>query len=458
MAAEKGWRYFFHGVRGRATLAATLVVGIALAIGAASLLLILHRSLLGSVDQAISLRVQDVAAQAQKGDLPLSLSVPREEDTMVQVVGAGGRVMASSDNLNGEPPVFQFVPKANPQFMTVSAAPLESQQLRVVALPTKTQGGPVIVYVAASLENVEETTRTVGTVLLAGSPLLLVLVAGMSWLLVGRSLKPVESIRLQVDEISASALDRRVPEPPLNDEIGRLARTMNGMLNRLQAASDRQRRFVGNASHELQSPIASTRARLEVALAHPDHNDWEATAQDLLQQNHRMENLVRDLLFLARSDEAVPRLSARPVDLDDIVLTEVLRLNAGTRVQIDTGRVSAAPVIGQAEDLRRAVRNVLENALRFAKAAMIVTLESNPEKVVLTVEDDGPGIPFAEREQVFERFTRLNETRTQDFTGSGLGLAITKDIVEAHGGSISIGDANPGARVVLTLPPERSSS
>jgi signal transduction histidine kinase len=274
----------------------------------------------------------------------------------------------------------------------------------------------------------------------------------MTWLLMGRALGPVEAMRSQVAEISARDLDRRVPEPPVDDEIGRLARTMNAMLDRLQASSARQRRFVADASHELRSPLAAGRTQLEVALAHPADGGWQTTAAGLLREHQRMERLVGDLLFLARSDDGGPPVRAVPLDLDDVVFAEAAALRSRTSVRLDLSKVSGARVVGDAESLARVVRNLVENAERHARAVVAVELSVTEGAVELVVADDGSGIQPADREQVFDRFVRLDDARSRNDGGAGLGLAIVREIVVAHGGTVTVGESRSGARLVVRLP------
>jgi signal transduction histidine kinase len=239
---------------------------------------------------------------------------------------------------------------------------------------------------------------------------------------------------------------------PTADEIGRLARTMNEMLDRLEAASERQRHFVADASHELQSPLTSFRAQLEVALAHPAATDWAVLAADLLADSERMERLVRDLLFLARVDSTPAPPAADPVDFDDIVLDEAARLRAGTRVRLDTSRVSAAPVRGSRDELTRLTRNLLENAARHAASTVCVGLTYSGETAQLVVEDDGPGVPPEQHERIFDRFVRIDDARSRHSGGTGLGLAIVKAIAERHGGTVAVQNGCGGARFVVRLP------
>jgi signal transduction histidine kinase len=244
---------------------------------------------------------------------------------------------------------------------------------------------------------------------------------------------------------------------------------MNEMLDRLQDASERQRQFVSDASHELRSPVSAMRATGEVALAHPDAADWPVVVRRMLTEDDRMEQIVGDLLELARGEDAV--LPDTPVDLDDVALEEVARARR-SGVTVQTGAVSAGRVRGSREQLTRVVRNLLDNATRHANSTVRIALSTTDDhpapasatgatngqhgSVVLVVEDDGRGIPPEERERVFERFTRLDEGRARDEGGLGLGLAMVRAIAERHGGAVAVTDptdlAFPGARVVVTLP------
>ncbi len=455
-ADEPPWWRRLATVRARTTAAATVIAGVALVIAAVTLLVLLRLSLREHVDDVAEARAVDVAALAREGSLPATLAAGAEDAALVQVVDdANGRVIASSPALSGAPPMADFRPPVvDVAIRTIEGiAGYSDDEFRAVGLRAEAEGQPVTIYVAASLEPVDEPLEILSNALLVGVPVLVGLIAITAWFVVGRALRPIDSIRSEVADISDRSLDRRVPVPPTHDEVRRLAVTMNAMLDRLDAAAQRQRRFVADASHELQTPLASARTDLEVALAHPNRTEWGETATDLLSANRRMEGLVRDLLFLARTDDsAAPHAPLVPVDLDDIVLSEAASLRSGARVPVDTSRVSAAAIAGRRDDLARAVRNLLDNADRYAATSVVIELTTNGDGVTLAVADDGPGIPPADRERVFERFTRLDDARTRDTGGSGLGLAIARDIVIAHGGTITIADAPGGAKVVVRFP------
>ncbi|MGH9267765.1 MAG: sensor histidine kinase, partial [Acidimicrobiales bacterium] len=331
--------------------------------------------------------------------------------------------------------------------------PVDDGDFLAVATAANTAEGRFIVVVARSLEDVTDPTRAVTSLLFIGLPALLLVVAVTTWRAVGRALAPVEAMRSEVDEISAAELHRRVPDPPGKDEISRLAHTMNRMLGRLERAQARHRRFISDVSHELRSPVASIRQHAEVALAHPERTSTSELAETVLAENHRLQGLVDDLLLLARADEHTLGLRRNPVDLDDLVFAEARRLRGTTDLRIDTTEVSAGRVEGDATGLARVLRNLGDNAARHARSRVSFGVTEGDAAVVLTVDDDGLGIPGAARERVFERFVRLDDARDRDHGGSGLGLAIVAELVRAHGGTVTIADSGlGGARIEIVLP------
>jgi len=437
-------------VRARTTLLATLVSAVALLAGSLLLLATLDRSLHRAGDDLARGRVRDLAAQATRGQLPVTLATIDGEG-VGQVFDSHGLVLAASPNVTGRPPIFTGAASASPSMRILRGAPDddETENYRVWVMRADTADGPVTVVAGASLESVGEASATLRRDLAFGVPALVGLVALGTWLVVGRSLRPVEAIRAEVAGIGDDRLDRRVPVPATGDEIGRLATTMNDMLARLEDASRRQREFVADASHELQSPIAALRTQLEVA--HAD-GDWTQASPRLLVETDAMERLVRDLLFLASTP--APRPLHSLVDLDDVVVEEATRARVSSGVVVDTARVSAAPVEGDAEELRRLVRNLLDNAVRHAEHQVRLTLGESAGVVLLEVYDDGPGIAREDRERVFERFTRIDAARRRT-DGTGLGLAIARAIAERHGGTLEVADCTTGARLVFRMPAAR---
>jgi signal transduction histidine kinase len=308
----------------------------------------------------------------------------------------------------------------------------------------------------SSLESVREATASLRSVLRVGVPLVWLLLVAASWVLVGRALSRLDRIRTEVDAITETELDRRVGSTGRDDEVGRLAATMNRMLERLDLAGQRQRQFVADVSHDLRSPLTAQRAQLEVAMARRDSGDVEALHRDLLAHVAEMESLVDDLLFVVTEDER-PRPRAL-VDLEDVVLEEAVRVRRLGDLAVDTTGVSAAPVLGDAAELRRLVRNLVENAVAHATAGIELRSRVQGPTVVLDVVDDGSGVPVGEEDAIFERFHRGDAARSR--RGSGLGLSIARTVAERHGGTlVVVRDGVPGATGAhfrLTLPAQNA--
>ena len=429
-------------VRVRLTLIAVLVVGLALVAGSFALVTMLSSVLTDQVCADARERASQLATRLGAG----GEAVPSTTNELIQVIDADGKVVGGAPRyadpggrcLAVEPPGrgedFSFAAAVVPR----SSGSADGQAAAEVIV-----GRPLV--------DVLDSTRFVTRVLLVGLPLMLVVVGGVTWIVAGRVLAPVAAIRREVDEISAAELQRRVPAPRGKDEIGRLAATMNRMLDRLQRSQESQQRFVSDASHELRSPIASIRQHAEVALAHPERSSLAELADTVLAENLRIQRLVDDLLLLAKADEQDPRSPRTPVDLDDLVLAEVRR--SATGKVIDTSSVSAGQVLGDEAALRRVILNLYENAVRYARSRIVVSLAERDGEVVFTIADDGPGIPAEDRDRVFERFVRLGSARGRDDGGSGLGLAIVAEVVRAHGGTVHVHDTPlGGATLAVRLP------
>jgi signal transduction histidine kinase len=272
------------------------------------------------------------------------------------------------------------------------------------------------------------------------------------------SLRPVAALRHGAADITAAGLARqRLPVPGAQDEIHRLAVTLNAMLDRIDSATSRQRTFVGDAAHELRSPLASLRVQLEVAQRLGPGADWDAVIDDVLVDVDRLDRLVGDLLTLARLDESGSLGRREPVALDELVRSVVGgygHARVGVRAELQPVTVSADP-----DALRRVVINLVDNAVRYATAEVVVGVApgdgDGKARALLTVDDDGPGLPEAEREKVFDRFYRVAESRSRQSGGTGLGLSIVRDIVRNHGGRVRLTgrpDGAGGVRAEVRLP------
>jgi signal transduction histidine kinase len=413
--------WFPQTVRVRLTIVATLAFAVTISLAAFGLVRLVHNNLVDRIQETNQAQLDYLQTQVDRGEL-----TPKAQGFCVYQMGH----LLGCDQTPPAPGDFE-----------------EAQR------QIDTQVGRITLVAQQSTASVNRTTGSVTDVLLVVVPAMILLVALAAWYFTGRALKPVEAIRLEAESITGTTMHRRVPEPDTDDEVGRLARTMNAMLARLETSAQKQRQFVSDASHELRSPLASIRTNLEVALHKPDRTDWPEVAQRALAEDVRMEDTVSELLDLARLDEAEgPVLLATlpDVDLDELVLDDTVQLR---RVPVDTGRVSAGRVHGRREQLQRMIRNLLDNAARHASSTVAVGLVTADDTVELTVDDDGPGIPIDDRALVFERFTRLDDGRARDAGGLGLGLSMVKAITEHHGGTVVIEDAPiGGARLRVRLP------
>ena len=442
------------GLRWRVTVAAVVVVGLALVAGGTLLVSVYRTALTNDVATATRLLARDVAVSVRDGTVADSVADAGGRDSLAQVLDARGAVVAASANLGDSGPLLHLRSGVATRATRLDL-PGTDVPFSVVARRVVTPDGAFVVIAGRGLESVDDSTAHLLVLLLIGFPLVLALVAATTWTVVGRALQPVEAIRREVESITATDLHRRVPVPAGDDEVGRLARTMNGMLERIEDAVVRQRRFVADASHELRSPLTGIRAQLEVDLAHPELADWQATERDVLDDAVRLQRLVDDLLTLAATSGAAPLATrVEPVDVDEIVFREVRRVRSRSDHVIDASAVSGGQVLGDADALGRAVRNLLDNADRHARSRVTVGVDETPDAVVVWVEDDGAGVPESEREQVFEPFTRGDEGRARDDGGAGLGLAIARATVTAQGGTLTVGAGadGTGARFTIRLP------
>ncbi|MWV57663.1 sensor histidine kinase [Rathayibacter sp. VKM Ac-2754] len=431
-----------RSLRTRIVLAATAVVALAAVLGGIAFVLVLSSVLAASAATSAEAEAERIGALVESG----GAGAVRASEGVVQLV-VDGRVVAAGEDAEDLPPL------ATDEVDEPFTATPEDEDPVVVATQQLDDGSLVVVGVPD--EGRAEAVATTIALLAVAVPLLVLFVAVVCAVVVGRALRPVDRMRAEADAVTASALDRRVAEPGSGDEIDRLAQTLNRMLERLESAQSRQRRFVSDASHELRSPVAALRQTAEVALAHPDRLDSARLATTVAEESVRMGGLIEGLLLLARADEARLAVVAAPVDLDDLALGEVRRLR-DSGVAVEAGGVSPVQAVADGALLGRALRNLVDNAVRHRHSRLAVATRAEGAWAVLAVDDDGPGIPVGERARVLERFVRLDEGRARDAGGSGLGLAIVAEIAAAHGGSVEV-EASPlgGARVTLRVPRER---
>ncbi|HVV76734.1 MAG TPA: ATP-binding protein [Mycobacteriales bacterium] len=434
----RGWRRL--GLRARLTLIATAALAVFLAAGS---LLLLHgfaSSRLHAVDLANRGVAANITALVGAGAIPPTL--PVEAGQSAQVMDRSGAVLAVSPGTSRTLPLIAptdaaSIARSGPRSGGVSQTASTGRN-RILVETVSRDGTGYFVVVAESLRDEQATLHSLARYVAIAAPVLLLLVGGTLWFLLGHALGAVSSLRRGAENVTHPAGGVRLPLPGSEDEIRALAVTLNAMLDRLGAAAAREQRFVGDVAHELRSPIAATRTQLEVALASSD----EATRSELLAgalvDTERLVVIVDDLLTLARM-ESDSQLSTAAVDLAELagVASESTYLVRGDRLA-----------------LARAIDNLRSNAQRHARSAVEVTMgRPDPGTVELYVDDDGPGVPAEDRERIFERFVRLDDARARDDGGSGLGLAIARATAQAHGGSLRVEDSDlGGARFVLAVP------
>lgn len=451
-----GWRRTavdltrFRSVRFRITLVAVIVLAVVLSATGALLLAVQRNQQLANLDTSLSRRADDVAGLIDDpGDSPRVLASQAGDDAVVQVVD-GGRIVAGTPNAVSLAPI-ATPPVGRESIATVSTLPVEDDRYRLLSRRISSAEGEVVVHVAENLDDADDVNRALLVALLFAVPMSVAVLSALVWILVGRALRPVEALRSEVADIRGTDLARRVTKPASGDEIERLAGTMNSMLDRVQDATDRQQRFVGDASHELRSPLTRMRAELEVDLADADTSDLVATHESVLAEATELSALLDDLLLLARLGPDAPNRRTE-VDLDDLVLAESRQRREEGSV-VDVTAVTPVSVLGDQAQLMRVVRNLLDNAVRHADSRVSVTLSEADGRAILEVTDDGPGVPTEHADHIFQRFTRLDQARARQDGGTGLGLAIVREIVERHDGVVNL-DRNhrPGARFVVDLP------
>ncbi|MFJ2200426.1 ATP-binding protein [Streptomyces violaceusniger] len=426
-------------VRAKAVLAAAGTVAFAIGLCMLALVLALQHNLRASADADAR-----NAAVAIKGQLAQARPAPQRAFIVapgqVTIKDVSGRTVTPTMPTETGSRQAEATPQDSAGSTMLPAEPVEPIQA----------GQPYSVQVSPSTTAVDNAT---GLLLRQAAPAaagLVLFVAGLTWLLVGRALRPVAAMRQEFTEITERDLHRRVPVPRARDEIHRLARTMNATLDRLHRAMTRQRQFVADASHELRSPIAAVRAQLELVLARPSRTDWPAAVHKALRDTDRLQAVASDLLLLARLDaQEAPRTAA--VDLGALAAEEVRRHPGALTLAGEQER--AAVVTGSRVQLSRLLTNLADNARRHTRTTVSITVAVRDGQVELAVDDDGPGIPEADRERVFERFTRLDDARARQDGGTGLGLAIANDIAHAHGGTLTVlTSPRGGARLLLCLP------
>lgn len=439
-----------RSVRFRTTVGAALVLFGLLALVGVGVNWFVGRQVQQSFDQTLLEQAIDRAALIDEGASIDSLITPVGYEEVVAAIDVDGTVLASSGL--AVPTTLGSLPAgvSNFDFVIVeSGGEVEEETLRV-AVAEAVSG--IRIVVANGGESARDTRAAVRNMLFGVIPLTALAGAAVVWRVTGRALKPVKTMRNELNAVVGARDGRRVTEPGTGDEIDELGSTINGVLDRLDEQSLVQRRFVADASHELKSPLANARVIIDTAAKVPDDNEYERVTSAVGSELQRLQALVEDLLYLAQGDEGAPR-ALQTIDLADVVFDESERVAATSRKRIDASRVVPASVTVEPSEAARAVRNLLENAERFAVERVSVSVQQTAVAVTVIIADDGPGIAVEDRATVFERFGRIDTDRARSAGGTGLGLSIVASIAERNGGAVVLTESpTGGAQFELSFP------
>ncbi|WP_021599711.1 sensor histidine kinase [Actinomadura welshii] len=436
-------------VRTRVTAAATLIVALLFIAG----VVLFYQTVRNTVYQGLHDRgtfaIADLTAQVRDHDPRGTLHVHDPDFILLQVVDENGIVLAHSEPLRTSPPLDVPAPpvQGRPGHRTTELPGYA--EVYVVTERVRTRTGQRTVHTAAPITEFHRF-KSLFIGLLAMS--VVVATTAVGWIVslsMRRALRPVREMSAELTEITGGETDERVTVPAPVDEVSELAASVNVTLDRLEDVLRRQRAFVADVSHELRSPLTGLRAQLEVALEHPEDEDWPAVARAALADADRLQGIVGDLLILAKLGAGV-HVPREPKDLGELVRAEVDRRPRRVPVEVEADEGVQARVTPH--HMVRLLTNLLDNAERHAKSRVRVSVAADGPDAVLEVRDDGTGVPPEFREQIFRRFQRLDEGRERDPGGTGLGLTISRDIARAHGGTLVAADSDQGARFVLRIP------
>ena len=425
----------------------TLFFAVAMAIVLAAVGAFVYSQVAGDLDRSLDKELRS-RAQALSALTANGGSV-HGGGTFAELVTPAGRVVDATPELRGAPLLTPSQLAESPRFFDLRSIPGQDDPGRVLAFPS----GREILVVGATLEHRDDTLTSLKAAFLVGGPVALVLMSIGGYLLAGAALQPIETMRRRAAEISTSSLDERLPVPPADDEVSRLGRTLNEMLERIEDGVERERRFVADASHELRTPLATLRAELELALRRSrTTKEFESSIRSAAAETDRLSRIADDLLLLARAEQGSLPLRTEPTDLVDVLDAVRDRFDAraeleGRSVEVDTEEAPVAKV----DRLRveQALGNLVDNAFRHGRGPITLTTATHNSSVELHVLDQGPGFAPEFREHAFKPFSRA----TPSGDGSGLGLAIVETIARAHHGSVGAAlGRDGGADVWIRLP------
>jgi heavy metal sensor kinase len=347
-----------------------------------------------------------------------------------------------------------------PTFETLKSA--GPYPVRVLIMPVLTAGQVTnVVQVGISLENMYNTLRRFVLIMAALFPLGLLLAGGGGWLLARRALSPVDHMTRSAQRISGEHLTERLLETGTGDELDRLARTLNEMLTRLDESFRQVRQFSADASHELQTPLTILKGEIEVALrSGRTPEEYQGVLTSSLEEIERISRLVEGLLLLARADSGVLRMDHKPVAVHELVAevaAQMQKMADDQGVSLHLEKLTPVTLCGDREQLFRLLLNLMDNAIKYTPAGGRVTLSLRRDgsQAEISVTDTGIGLSEAEQAQIFTRFYRAAQARSQSGGGAGLGLCIAQSIAEAHGGKIQLHSSpGQGSTFTVVLPAE----
>jgi two-component system, OmpR family, sensor kinase len=449
-------------IRTKLTVTFSILVAIVLSGAGLFLYLQLSHEVNRSIDQQLDARARSLVASIRvagpaAGD---QARLVHSDEIFAEVVRADGTVLDSSPSLAGRSVVSKSVlTKLHAPLRFRSVVSSNSETLEARFLAVRAPGG-LIAIVGSSLQDANETLRHLRVLLWIGVPAALLLTTAIIWFLSGSALRPVERMRAEAAAISVSEPDRKLPVPTTGDEIERLGRTLNELLDRMHQAFERERRFVDDASHELRTPLSILNTEIELALRRSrTPAELEAALRNAGEQSDRLIKLSRDLLVLARADRKQLPVHKEPAKLGSLVAAAVEELSdvatrSGVALETDV-RTGADDVQVDPDRIRQALRNVIENAIRHTPrgGSVNVSVATEDGMYRVAVADTGTGFPAGFIGRAFDPFVRVDYGRSRSEGGTGLGLAIVKAITEAHGGSVEAENRPSGGAVIsMSLP------
>ncbi|MER6009005.1 HAMP domain-containing sensor histidine kinase [Nonomuraea angiospora] len=425
----------------------------------ALVMMVIHRFATEDLMSEILAAGGRVAHQVERNELATPLVEHSKRN--VQIVDPAGVVVASTPQLTGKPAMAGFTPDGRHiRTGVVCGGVFPSGQCNMVSAQSAYRAGQDWVVYTANPTIPLYVTPWLAASVIGVAALMATGITALGHRIVTAALRPVSAIRAELDQISETCPDRRVPFPSSRDEIHDLADSINRTLARLQAATQQQRLFTTDASHELRTPITAIRAEVEDALHAPEETSVSTLGHTVLGSVDRLEAIVGDLLTIARL-ETDRSVKGESIDLAEFVKSECDR-RPKPRKRFEFVLEPGVMVIGDRALLSRLLTNLIDNAERHAtsmiafRVSRAPTLKRDVQRfpngiAMLEVTDDGPGIDRDKRELVFQRFARLDTARGRQAGGTGLGLPIARQIAEAHGGTLQIEDSPHGARLVLRL-------